>query len=186
MAERGRCKDGREKSKGTRAGVHVVTKSHKKMIVWHSIDELDIIVQDILCNVPRNEFKMRSQIDNASASVGANFVEGYYGGFLPEYIRFLTYSRRSLGELQERVRRVLRKGYINELKYSEFDERACKTMYLLNRLIYSLEKKRGDKCKSGGEKSDCTMPFISLHAFSVICPLVPFIILGALSCHELP
>ena len=130
------------------------------MIVWQSIDELDILVQDILCNVPRNEFKMRSQIDNASASVGANFVEGYYSGFLPEYIRFLTYSRRSLGELQERVRRVLRKGYINErhllptdltapvffeLKYSEFDERACKTMYLLNRLIYSLEEKRGDK-----------------------------------------
>ena len=94
------------------SGLNIVSKSHMKMIVWQSIDELDVMVQEILTKVPRNEYKMRSQIDNTSASVGANFVEGYYSGFLPEYIRFLTYSRRSLGELQERVRRVLRKGYI--------------------------------------------------------------------------
>ena len=141
MAERvrGKAKVRRANSKGS--SVHVVGKSHKKMIVWQSIDQLDTVVQEILGKVPRNEFKMRSQIDNASASVGANFVEGYYSGFLPEYIRFLTYSRRSLGELQERVRRVLRRGYIAEEQYSGFDERACKTMYLLNRLIYSLKDK---------------------------------------------
>ncbi len=126
-------------------GQRTIGKSHEKMIVWQSIDELDILVQDILRKIPRNEYKMRSQIDNASASVGANFVEGYYSGFLLEYVRFLTYSRRSLGELQERVRRVLRKGYILEQEYDTFDERACKTMYLLNRLIYSLEDKKKTK-----------------------------------------
>lgn len=127
---------------GAPAEKYVVSKSHEKMIVWKSIDELDIIVQAVLKKIPKNEFKMRSQIDNASASVGANFVEGYYSGFLPEYLRFLPYSRRSLGELQERVRRVLRKGFIAENEYGKFDERACKTMYLLNRLIYSLREKR--------------------------------------------
>jgi four helix bundle protein len=128
------------KDKGTVE--RVVGKSHKRMIVWQSIDQLDTIVQDVLKKVPRNEYKIHSQIDNASASVGANFVEGYYSGFLPEYIRFLTYSRRSLGELQERVRRLLRKGYIVEAEYDKFDDRACKTMYLLNRLIYSLKAKK--------------------------------------------
>lgn len=117
-------------------------KGHKNMVVWQSIDELDTIVQTILRNIPRNEFKLRSQIDDASDSVGANFVEGYYSGFLPEYIRFLTYSRRSLGELQERVRRVLRKGYITLEQYEKFDDRASKTMFLLNRLIYSLKNKQ--------------------------------------------
>ncbi len=126
-------------------GQRITSKGHKKMIVWQSIDELDIIVQDIIKKIPRNEYKIRNQIDNASASVGANFVEGYYSGFLPEYIRFLTYSRRSLGELQERVRRVLRKGHIIEDEYTRFDERACKTMYLLNRLIYSLRDKKERK-----------------------------------------
>ncbi len=87
-------------------------KGHKNMVVWQSIDKLDMIVQKILKSIPGNEYRLRSQIDSASDSIGANFVEGYYSGFLPEYIRFLTYSRRSLAELQERVRRVLREGYI--------------------------------------------------------------------------
>lgn len=75
--------------------------AHKKMIVWQSIDELDIIVQNILKLIPKNEFKLRSQIDNASDSVGANFVEGYYSGYIAEYLRFLRMSKRSNGELQE-------------------------------------------------------------------------------------
>jgi four helix bundle protein len=118
---------------------------HKKMVVWQSIDVLDTIVQRVLSRLPKREYKIHSQIDNASDSVGANFVEGYYSGFLPEYIKFLTYSRRSLGELQERVRRVLRKGYIGTVEYEQFDERASKTMYLINRLIYSLKKKRDNE-----------------------------------------
>ena len=86
-------------------------KGHKNMIVWQSIDQLDTLVQKIVKKIPKCEFKMRSQINNASDSIGANFVEGYYSAFLPEYLRFLSYSRRSLGELQERVRRLLRKDY---------------------------------------------------------------------------
>jgi four helix bundle protein len=123
----------------------VTFTDHKKMVVWQSIDDLDTIVQDLLKKVPRSEYKIRSQIDNASDSIGANFVEGYYSGFLPEYIRFLTYSRRSLGELQERVRRILRKGYVGQDEYQVFDERAGKTMYLLNRLICSLKKKKDNE-----------------------------------------
>lgn len=120
-------------------------KGHKNMIVWQSIDQLDTLVQNIIKKIPRCELKMRSQIDNASDSIGANFIEGYYSGFLPEYIRFLSYSRRSLGELQERVRRLLRKGHIDEKEYNEFDERASKTMFLLNRLVYSLKRKRDNE-----------------------------------------
>ncbi len=128
-----------EKDVGTRRQTRIT--DHKKMIVWQSMDELDSLVQEILAKIPRKEYKIRAQIDSASDSVGANFVEGYYSGFLAEYIRFLTYSRRSLGELQERVRRVLRKSYIDQREYEKFDERAGKTMYLVNRLIYSLKEK---------------------------------------------
>ena len=135
-----------EENKALRKPVKAA-KGHKGMIVWQSIDELDTIVQEVLKKIPKCEYKTHSQIDNASDSVGANFVEGYYSGFLPEYIKFLSYSRRSLGELQERVRRVLRKGYIDETDYGAFDERASKTMFLLNRLVYSLKKKQDDKSR---------------------------------------
>ncbi len=117
-------------------------KGHEQMIVWQSIDKLDTYVQLLLKKIPKNEFKMKSQIDNASDSIGANFVEGYYSGSLSEYLRFLHYSRRSAGELRERVRRLLRKGYITEDEHREFETLAVGTMYLLDRLILSLKKKK--------------------------------------------
>ncbi|MFZ6036548.1 MAG: four helix bundle protein [Patescibacteria group bacterium] len=117
---------------------------HQRMIVWKNIDQLDFSVQKILQHVPRNEYKMRSQIDSASDSVGANFVEGYYSGTIGDYIRFLRYGRRSLGEVNERIRRLLRKGYITEEEYDAFNALAMKTMYLFDRLIYSLELKRNE------------------------------------------
>ena len=118
---------------------------HKKMIIWQNIDKLDIIVQDILKHIPKNEYKTRSQIDNASDSIGSNFVEGYYSDSLGEYIRFEKYAKRSLAELQERIRRILRKGYINQKIYDEFDDLAIKTMYLFDRLITSLEELQKNK-----------------------------------------
>jgi four helix bundle protein len=117
-------------------------RGHEKMIVWQNIDRLDILVQKILKYIPKHEYKMRSQIDNASDSIGANFVEGYYSGSLAEYIRFLYYSKRSLGELRERVRRVKRKGHIGDDVYDKFDNSSKGTMYLLDRLIGSLKDKR--------------------------------------------
>jgi four helix bundle protein len=91
---------------------------HRQMIVWQNTDQLDLLVQQkILPKIPKHEFKLRSQIDSASDSIGSNFVEGYYSGALGEYIRFLKYGRRSLAELEERVRRVFRKGYLAQTQY---------------------------------------------------------------------
>ena len=117
-------------------------KGHEQMIVWQNIDKLDSYVQVFLKKIPKNEFKIKSQIDDASDSIGANFVEGYYSGSLSEYLRFLRYSRRSAGELRERIRRVLRKGYISETEYETFNKLAVSTSYLLDRLIQSLESKK--------------------------------------------
>jgi four helix bundle protein len=117
-------------------------RGHEKMIVWQNMDRLDELVQKILKGIPKHEFKMKSQIDSASDSIGANFVEGYYSGSLGEYLRFLRYSKRSLGELRERVRRVKRKNYLKDCEFDDFDDCAVKTMYLLDRLIQSLKRKK--------------------------------------------
>lgn len=54
---------------------------------------------------------------------------------------FLRYSRRSCGELQERVRRVHRKGYLSDNLFNEANEQIIKTGYIIDRLIQSLERK---------------------------------------------
>jgi four helix bundle protein len=115
--------------------------NHQKMIVWQNCDRLDSMVQKILKKLPRYEYKIRSQIDSASDSVGANFVEGYYSGSIKEYLRFLNYAKRSLGELSERIRRLYRKDYINREELEEFNDLAIHTMYLFDRLIDSLNVK---------------------------------------------
>lgn len=119
------------------------TGSHEKIIAWQMADKLDELVQEIIRLLPKTEFKLRSQVDNASDSVGSNIVEGYYSGSTGEYIRFSKYSRRSCAEVQERLRRIKRKKIIED---EGLIERAIvhsiKTGYIIDRLIQGLEKKR--------------------------------------------
>ena len=115
---------------------------HTNMVIYRNIDAVDIIVQqEILPKIPKYNRIIKEQIDSASDSVGANFVEGYYSGSIKEYLRFLNYSKRSLGELQERVRRCLRKKYLDDTLYKKFEDLVNQTMYLFSRLMKALEAK---------------------------------------------
>ena len=115
---------------------------HRKMVVWQNLDKIEIIVRkEIMKTIPKNEYALRDQIDRACSSCVANFIEGYYSGSIKEYIRFLGYSKRSMAELQDWIRRAYYKAFIEEAFYQEFDDLAIRTMYLLNRLISSLRLK---------------------------------------------
>jgi four helix bundle protein len=127
---------------------------HQKMKIWQNIDDLDIVVQAILKKVPRTEFKVRSQIDGASDSVGSNFVEGYYSATTAEYLRFLSYGKRSLGEVHERVRRLLRKGYIIGCDYDQFNDLAIRTMFMFDRLMQALRYRMIQKEGGRSVRSD--------------------------------
>lgn len=127
--------------------MHENKRYHEKMAVYESICKLNEIVQRILQCIPKTEFKMRSQIINANDSIASNFVEGYYSGYINEYIRFLTYSRRSGAELHERIKRVHQMKYIGENIYNEFEDRCIKTMYLIDRTRQGLEKHQKQQSK---------------------------------------
>lgn len=115
---------------------------HRKMIVWQNLDQIEIMIQkDILKSIPFNNFSLRDQIDRASSSCVANFIEGYYSGSIKEYLRFMGYSKRSLAELQDWIRRCHYKGFISKEAYENFDDLSIKTFYLQNRLISSLKNK---------------------------------------------
>ena len=115
---------------------------HRKMIVWQNLDKIEEIVQrEIMNYIPRKCFQLRDQIDRSCSSSVANFIEGYYSGSIKEYIRFLRYSKRSLAELQDWIRRAYYKNYIDKNKYLIFDDLAIKTIYLENRLIAVLTSK---------------------------------------------
>ncbi len=115
---------------------------HRKMIVWQNLDKIECLVRSkILKVIPKHNFQLRDQIDRSCSSSVANFVEGYYSGAIKEYLRFLGYSKRSLAELQDWIRRSYYNEFIRHETYVEFDDLAIKTLYLLNRLISALKQK---------------------------------------------
>jgi len=115
---------------------------HRKMIVWQNLDKIEKIVQTVVMKrLPKTDFQLRNQIDRSCGSSVANFIEGYYSGSIKEYTRFLGYSRRSLAELQDWIRRSFYKSYIPEELYLQLDDFCIKTIYLINRLVYSLKAK---------------------------------------------
>jgi len=90
---------------------------HRRMVIWKNLDEIEDIMQTkILRGLPKNQFNLIDQIDRARSSSVANFIEGYYSGSLKEYIRFLKYSKRSLAELQDWIRRAFCKNFMKSLK----------------------------------------------------------------------
>lgn len=126
---------------------------HRKMIVWQNLDKIEWIVQrTILKCVPKNNFSLIDQIDRSCSSSMANFIEGYYSSSIKEYIRFLGYSKRSLAELQDWVRRCYFKNFITQDSYNDFDDLAIKTLFLLNRLIAALKLKSITSSKPSSPK----------------------------------
>jgi len=141
-----RARKGNKGKKGKKEGGSKMENTseygHRKMIVWKNLDKMEEMIQkEILKHIPYNCFQLRDQIERASSSCTANFIEGYYSGSIKEYIKFLKYSKRSLAELQDWIRRIFRKNFISENLYLTFDRISIQTMFLQNRLINALELK---------------------------------------------
>jgi four helix bundle protein len=116
-------------------------KGHKWMRVWQNADRLEQLTQKVIKKIPAFNFRLRSQIDRASNSIVANFVEGYYSGSTLEYLRFIKYGKRSLGELQQHFQSCLHRKYISGEEFNELNTLCWQTMYLFDRLIRSLNIK---------------------------------------------
>ncbi|MFA4905865.1 MAG: four helix bundle protein [Candidatus Margulisiibacteriota bacterium] len=115
-------------------------KGHRKMVVWKNLDQVEQMVYwEILKKIPKNAFSLIDQIDRACSSSMANFIEGYYSGSRREYVKFLKYSKRSLAELQDWIRRCYYKGFISKELYEKADDLLIRTIYLENRLISALQ-----------------------------------------------
>ncbi|MFC1540771.1 four helix bundle protein [Candidatus Margulisiibacteriota bacterium] len=123
-------------------------QGHMKMRVWQNADRLDVMIQDLIKHVPKFQYKLIQQIDRATNSVLANFVEGYYSCSTREYIRFARYSKRSLGEVVEHLTGFYRRKYIDQIEYNKAMTLCWRTMYLIDRLLLSLEKKLASSPKT--------------------------------------
>jgi len=91
------------------------------------------------------DFRLVGQITGAAMSIMNNIAEGWASQSNPEFIRFLTYSRRSCAETQNCLYVALDQNYISKEEFKDCYDQGTKTMQIIDgflRYLRSLRKKR--------------------------------------------
>jgi four helix bundle protein len=120
-----------------------INRGYMKLEVWKRSLDLHKEVWKILKST-EVDFKLRSQLSNASQSVSSNIAEGYSRRSIKEYIQFLYIALASLSETLTRLIGFKITDQLSEKTYQQIDELHYEVENKLLRLIESLEKKRED------------------------------------------
>jgi four helix bundle protein len=96
------------------------------------------------------DFGLRDQIRRAAVSVMSNIAEGFSAGSDAEFMRFLSFSRRSVSETQSQIHVALDQNYINQDTFNMLYNKASETEKQINALISYLNKSRYSTKESQG------------------------------------
>ncbi|MDA8139192.1 MAG: four helix bundle protein [Desulfobacteraceae bacterium] len=88
------------------------------------------------------DFKLTDQICSASVSIMNNISEGFDAQSNKEFIRFLTYSRRSCSEVQNCLYVSLDQGYITLAVFKHCYEQCARVRQIIDGLIRYLKHPR--------------------------------------------
>lgn len=102
--------------------------------------------------IMRKDSELCNQIKNAALSIVANIAEGFESRTNKENITFLTYARRSCGELRSHLYAALDDSLIAEHDFDIIYEQAVLTGKLTTGFMNYLRKYNSEK-RSGGKKT---------------------------------
>ena len=88
----------------------------------------------------QKKFRLTGQFTGAAISVMNNIAEGWASQSNPEFIRFLTYSRRSAAETQNCAYIALDQKYISNDQFEEIYNQGLKTIQIIDGLLRYLRK----------------------------------------------
>ena len=88
--------------------------------IWQLAIELAVKIYNIsLEGKLKNDFELKAQIKDAAVSVSNNIAEGFEYDNNADFIRFLTYSKGSVGEVRSMINFLKKVEYINNEKFDE-------------------------------------------------------------------
>lgn len=94
------------------------------MEMWQKARELSKIIFDLTGrDAFLKDFRFRDQIRAAAGSVMDNIAEGYEREGNKEFVKFLSYSKGSAGEVRSQSYRAKDFGYIKEEEYLDLIHR---------------------------------------------------------------
>ena len=126
----------------------MVVNSYKDLKVWQKSMELAYMVYDLVKILPREElYALSNQMRRAVISIPSNIAEGFYRNTTREYIRFLSISKGSLGELETQIFLCEGLGYVKEDQTAPILQKCDETGKMLTALIKNLQSKlnRGEQ-----------------------------------------
>jgi four helix bundle protein len=93
----------------------------------------------------QRDLRFMGQITAAAVSIMNNIAEGWAAQSNAEFIRFLTYSRRSCAEVQNCGYVALDQKYIDEEEFHKIYAQAVKTTQIIDGLLRYLRSKRSKR-----------------------------------------
>lgn len=117
-----------------------LNRGFMKLEVWNDSIGLLKRTSEILDLHPHLDFKLKSQIINATQSISANISEGYCRRTIKEYLQFLNVALGSAGEAITRMIGLHVMGLIPKEELSQFDTAHFAAENKLLSLVRSLQK----------------------------------------------
>ncbi|MBI5779639.1 MAG: four helix bundle protein [Planctomycetes bacterium] len=88
-----------------------------------------------------SDYRLRDQITGASVSIMNNMAEGFDSQSNREFVRFLTYARRSVSEVQNCLYVALDQNYIDEATFKELYNECTEVRKITDGLMRYLRSK---------------------------------------------
>lgn len=88
------------------------TNGYIFLVGWSNASLLRICIRSFTDTLPKSEFRLKTQMDDAGRSVVANIEEGFARPTTKEYLEYLGFSQASLKEVKGDVQRCRQDGFL--------------------------------------------------------------------------
>ena len=119
-------------------------RGYMNLIVWQKAMDLFGLVWQLIYEEAKIDFKLRSQLADATQSTSANISEGYGRRSVNEYIQYLYVALGSSAESLTRALGLNRSEQVTDVRIRDFNLLHYEVENRLLRLIEKLEQKRDD------------------------------------------
>jgi four helix bundle protein len=116
-------------------------RDYRDLLVWKEAMQVALDCEDVCDRLPRQQWRLASQIRGAANSVHANIAEGNGSFSTADYIKHLGYSSRSLRELESHLHFV-RRRYPGIRATPGITDRCLPIAKMLAGLVKALRKRR--------------------------------------------
>lgn len=114
--------------------------------VWQHSMNISIELYQLIEDSPiKTDYFLKNQLRRAILSITSNIAEGFERNNSKEFIRFLTFSKGSAGEVRSQLNFAFRVGYIDEKVYAGYRDQLIKLSMQMKGFITYFQKRLNEK-----------------------------------------